>query len=119
MRTVASQTPKLKAADRYSPIRLASDTYRLILLRWGQQPSFVKIGSDSRGTGLIRVIMLLLTHRPNCVNDLDMETISAFDNRFPDDNACKAFLAAHRWPDGVRCPRCKRKEKVYAIHAKS
>src|SRR5712671_533486 len=48
-----------------------------------------------------------------------METISAFDRRFPDDNACKAYLAAHRWPDGVRCPRCNRKEKVYAINSKS
>jgi transposase-like protein len=47
-----------------------------------------------------------------------METINAFDKRFPDDNACKAYLAAHRWPDGVRCPRCNRLEKVYAINAK-
>jgi transposase-like protein len=47
-----------------------------------------------------------------------METISAFDKRFPDDNACKAYLASHRWPDGVRCPRCNRLEKVYAINAK-
>src|SRR5216683_6687147 len=48
-----------------------------------------------------------------------METISAFDIRFPDDNACKAYLAAHRWPNGVRCPRCNRLEKVYAINTKS
>ena len=47
-----------------------------------------------------------------------METISAFDRRFPDDDACKAYLAAHRWPDGVACPRCNRKEKVYAINSK-
>ena len=26
---------------------------------------------------------------------------------FPDDAACKAYLGAHRWPDGaVKCPRC-------------
>lgn len=48
-----------------------------------------------------------------------MDTIGAFDKRFPDDDACKAFLAAHRWPDGVRCPRCNRKEKVYAINSKA
>jgi hypothetical protein len=47
-----------------------------------------------------------------------METINAFDRRFPDDDACKAYLAAQRWPDGVRCPRCNRKEKVYAINSK-
>ncbi len=47
-----------------------------------------------------------------------METIGAFDKRFPDDDACKQYLADHRWPDGVRCPRCNRKEKVYPINAK-
>jgi hypothetical protein len=47
-----------------------------------------------------------------------METISAFDRRFPDDDACKAYLAAHRWPDGVRCPRCNRLERITAINAK-
>ena len=25
---------------------------------------------------------------------------------FPDDDACKAYLASDRWPDEVRCPRC-------------
>jgi Transposase zinc-ribbon domain len=44
-----------------------------------------------------------------------METLSAFDRRFPTEESCKDFLAAQRWPDGVRCPRCNRKEKVYAI----
>jgi transposase-like protein len=47
-----------------------------------------------------------------------METIGAFDRRFPDDDVCKAFLEAHRWPDGVRCPRCNRKEKVYTLTRK-
>jgi hypothetical protein len=47
-----------------------------------------------------------------------METISAFDRRFPDDDSCKAYLAAHRWPDGVACPRCHRNEKITPIHAK-
>ena len=44
-----------------------------------------------------------------------METLSAFDRRFPTEESCKDFLAAQRWLDGVRCPRCNRKEKVYAI----
>ena len=48
-----------------------------------------------------------------------METIGAFDKRFSDDYACKAYLAAQRWPDGVRCPRCERKEKVYPITGKA
>jgi transposase-like protein len=25
---------------------------------------------------------------------------------FPHEDACKAYLVAHRWPDGVACPRC-------------
>lgn len=30
-----------------------------------------------------------------------------FDQQFPDENACKAYLTGNRWPDGVvRCPRC-------------
>lgn len=33
-------------------------------------------------------------------------TIGQFEKAFPDEEACDAFLAAHRWPDGVHCPRC-------------
>lgn len=29
-----------------------------------------------------------------------------FDAQFPHEDACKAYLMAHRWPDGVHCPRC-------------
>ncbi len=47
-----------------------------------------------------------------------MQTIDAFDREFPDEIACKNFLVAMRWPDGVRCPRCKRTERVYALKAR-
>src|SRR3984893_7948206 len=47
-----------------------------------------------------------------------MQTIDAFDKEFPTDEACKDFLVSMRWPDGVRCPRCKRKERVYALKAR-
>jgi IS1 family transposase/transposase-like protein len=33
-------------------------------------------------------------------------TAPQFDAMFPDEDACKAYLVAHRWPDGVVCPRC-------------
>jgi transposase-like protein len=37
--------------------------------------------------------------------------------RFPDENACKAFLAKKRWADGVvKCPRCR--EKAYTLKAR-
>ncbi len=33
-------------------------------------------------------------------------TLPQFERMFPDEDACKAYLKARRWPDGVRCPRC-------------
>lgn len=47
-----------------------------------------------------------------------MQTIDAFDKEFPDETACKKFLVSMRWPDGVRCPRCKSKERIYALKAR-
>jgi hypothetical protein len=33
-------------------------------------------------------------------------TIAQFEAMFPHEDACKAYLQANRWPDGVYCPRC-------------
>lgn len=44
--------------------------------------------------------------------------MAAFDRRFSTEASCRDFLVAQRWPDGVRCPRCNRKEKVTAISRK-
>jgi IS1 family transposase len=33
-------------------------------------------------------------------------TATQFEQMFPDEDACKAYLQARRWPDGVHCPRC-------------
>jgi hypothetical protein len=33
-------------------------------------------------------------------------TADQFEAMFPDEEACKAYLVARRWPEGVRCPRC-------------
>jgi hypothetical protein len=33
-------------------------------------------------------------------------TIAQFEAAFPDEEACKAYLVARRWPNGVNCPRC-------------
>ncbi|MGH7780580.1 MAG: IS1595 family transposase [Candidatus Binataceae bacterium] len=41
-------------------------------------------------------------------------TLSQFAGMFPDEAACKAYLVARRWPQGVRCPRCQN-EKVYEL----
>lgn len=33
-------------------------------------------------------------------------TIPQWEKAFPDEDACKAYLARHRWAEGVYCPRC-------------
>jgi IS1 family transposase len=33
-------------------------------------------------------------------------TVGQLEAMFPDDEACKTYLTARRWPEGVRCPRC-------------
>src|ERR1700693_4735949 len=45
-------------------------------------------------------------------------TVAEFDLLFPTDEACKAYLTARRWPDGVvKCPRCGH-DKVWTLHAR-
>jgi transposase-like protein len=36
--------------------------------------------------------------------------VADFNRMFPDEVACVAYLAACRWPDGFRCPRCGERE---------
>ena len=44
-------------------------------------------------------------------------TLRELLKRFPDEAACRAFLAKKRWPDGiVKCPRCG--EKAYTLKAR-
>jgi hypothetical protein len=49
---------------------------------------------------------------------LIMQTVTEFDREFGTDEQCRHFLVQMRWPDGVTCPRCNRKEKVYALKAR-
>jgi len=46
-----------------------------------------------------------------------MQTISDFDKQFGTDEQCRAFLMKMRWPDGVKCPRCK-SATVFALPAR-
>ncbi len=41
-------------------------------------------------------------------------TVKEWERLFPTDDACKAYLARRRWPDGIRCPRCA-SDRVYAL----
>lgn len=46
-----------------------------------------------------------MAKRPKPVHQM---TEGQFETMFPvgDEDACKAYLAARRWPEGVHCPRC-------------
>jgi transposase-like protein len=41
-------------------------------------------------------------------------TVAQFETLFPDEDACRSYLQARRWPRGVRCPRCGN-EKVFPV----
>jgi transposase-like protein len=41
-------------------------------------------------------------------------TAAQFEGLFPNEDACDAYLVAHRWPNGVHCPRCG-SERVYPL----
>ncbi len=43
------------------------------------------------------------SQRPKPVHQL---TVHQFEAMFPHEDACKAYLQARRWPQGVHCPRC-------------
>ena len=36
-----------------------------------------------------------------------------------DEEQCRDFLVAMRWPDGIRCPKCGSTEKPYTIRRKN
>jgi transposase-like protein len=44
-----------------------------------------------------------MAKRPKPVHQL---TEKQFEDLFPHEDACRAYLVARRWPEGVRCPRC-------------
>src|SRR5436305_5677880 len=45
---------------------------------------------------------------------IQMMTAGQWEKAFPDEDACDAYLVAHRWPKGVSCPRCG-SEHVYKL----
>src|SRR5579871_1099628 len=40
------------------------------------------------------------------VRAIHQMTIPQWERAFPTEDACNAYLVAHRWPEGVFCPRC-------------
>ena len=58
----------------------------------------------------------MATKRPQPVHQM---TSAQFDEMFPlgDEDACKHYLRARRWPNGVHCPRCGN-PKVYDLKSR-
>jgi transposase-like protein len=44
-------------------------------------------------------------------------TVKQFEAMFPDEDACRTYLKARRWPNGVHCPRCGNPH-VYELHTR-
>ena len=57
-----------------------------------------------------------MARRPKPVHQM---TEREFETRFPldDEDACRTYLKARRWPDGVHCPRCGN-PKVYDLKSR-
>lgn len=45
-------------------------------------------------------------------------TLASMMQRFKTEEDCKAYLVALRWPNGVKCPRCGKGEKIYTLKAR-
>jgi transposase-like protein len=45
-------------------------------------------------------------------------TVGQFEELFPTDDACKMYLVARRWPNGVHCPRCGSDAKLSYLKAR-
>jgi hypothetical protein len=47
-----------------------------------------------------------MARRKQSSKPIHQMTIRDFERMFPDEDACKLYLAEHRWPEFVICPRC-------------
>lgn len=50
---------------------------------------------------------------------MSRSTISTFQlfAAFPDEETARQYLESRLWADGVKCPECKRTERITALHA--
>jgi len=53
-----------------------------------------------------------MARRPKPVPQM---TIAQFEATFPDEEACKRYLQARRWPNGIKCPRCGSSERIFPV----
>lgn len=55
------------------------------------------------GSVLLRENVVARAKQPRQIMQM---SIAQWEAAFPTEEACDAYLVAHRWPDGVYCPRC-------------
>ncbi|MEA2953246.1 MAG: hypothetical protein QOJ96_2766, partial [Alphaproteobacteria bacterium] len=53
-----------------------------------------------------------MARRPKSVPQM---TVAQFDAAFPNEDHCKAYLQARRWPEGVECPRCHDGKRIFPV----
>jgi transposase-like protein len=63
---------------------------------------------------LIKEAVMVRAKQPRQIHQM---TISQFEVAFPDEDACDAYLVKHRWPHGIKCPRCN-SDRVYALQTR-
>jgi transposase-like protein len=56
-----------------------------------------------------------MARRPKPVHQM---TVAQFEDTFPHEEACRVYLKARRWPNGVFCPRCGN-TKVYDLKSRA
>ena len=53
-----------------------------------------------------------MSRRPKPVPQM---TVAQFERTFTDEDACKRYLQARRWPEGVACPRCFKGDRIRPV----
>src|SRR5262245_40946897 len=54
----------------------------------------------------------VMARRPKPVPQM---TVAQFDAIFSDETACKTYLQARRWPEGIKCPRCGDGSRIFPV----
>ncbi len=68
------------------------------------------------GSEICVIVSIMKTKRESHQPKFTVQmTWPQFERTFPDEESCKNYLFARRWPDGVKCPRCGKSESVYKI----
>jgi transposase-like protein len=74
--------------------------------------------SDFKVASIIYLMLIRLTPQPPIYGVWFMakpafpKTLLQFQEQFSNDTTCRQYLADSRWPDGYRCPRCRKEHAL-------